>query len=208
MAQKNVGILNYGMGNILSVKNSLDFLNVKNEIVSNGDNLKNFTHIILPGVGSFKKAMANLEKKNFINSLKDYVNNSDKKLLGICLGMQLLGKSSTENGFTTGLNFVDIEVKKFSDAEVGNLKVPHVGFNEVKFNNNNNFFQNIKNGSDFYFVHSFRMEPKNLNKDFATCNYGFDFLAAFKKKNIFGTQFHPEKSQINGMKIIRNFLEN
>ena len=208
MTQKNVGILNYGMGNILSVKNSLDFLNVKNEIAQNGENLKKFTHIILPGVGSFKKAMANLEKKNFINSLKDYVNNSDKKLLGICLGMQLLGKSSTENGFTKGLNFIDIEVKKFSDTEVGELKVPHVGFNEVKFNNDSNFFQNIKNGSDFYFVHSFRMEPKNLNKDFATCNYGFDFLAAFKKNNIYGTQFHPEKSQINGIKIIKNFLEN
>ena len=120
-------------------------------------------------------------------------------------GKSLIGKILSKK---LNLNFVDIEVKKFSDAEVGNLKVPHVGFNEVKFNNNNNFFQNIKNGSDFYFVHSFRMEPKNLNKDFATCNYGFDFLAAFKKKNIFGTQFHPEKSQINGMKIIRNFLEN
>jgi imidazole glycerol-phosphate synthase subunit HisH len=207
MDQKNVGILNYGMGNILSVKNSLDFLNVKNEIIINGNNLKNFTHIILPGVGSFKKAMNNLNEKNFITPLKDYIDNSEKKLLGICLGMQLLGKSSTENGFTMGLNLIDIEVKKFSDEEVGNLKVPHVGFNAVKFNNDNIFFKDIKDGSDFYFVHSFRMKPKNLNKDFATCNYGLDFLAAFKKNNIFGTQFHPEKSQINGIKIIKNFLE-
>ena len=207
MKKINVAILDYKMGNIASLKNSLNYLSAKFEIVSNPKNLKNKTHIILPGVGSYKLAMKNIRSLKIEESLKYYVKEKKINILGICLGMQLIGKSSTENGYTKGLGFIDCVVRPFNKKEVKNQKIPHVGFNSINFNKENKFLKGIKSNSDFYFDHSFRMTQGNLSENFALCNYGVDFLAAFNINNIFGTQFHPEKSQSNGLRVLSNFLK-
>ena len=116
--------------------------------------------------------------------------------------------SSTENGFTTGLSLIDNKVEKFSKQDVKENNIPHVGFNNINIiDDKNGFFKNLTNKSNFYFVHSYRMEINNLKTDFALCNYGTDFLAAFKFRNIYGVQFHPEKSQSCGIQILTNFLK-
>ena len=204
-----VGIINYQMGNINSVENSLNYLGCDYRIISKPNEFNDITHIILPGVGSFKKAMENLIELNLIDKLKTFVLNEEKKILGICLGMQLLGKSSTENSLTNGLGFIKNKVEIFTNNEIIKLNLPHVGFNNIKiFNKDCELFDGIKDMSDFYFVHSYRMLQEDLTENYAICNYSIDFLAAFKYKNIYGVQFHPEKSQSNGVRMIYNFLKN
>jgi glutamine amidotransferase len=125
-----------------------------------------------------------------------------KPLLGICLGMQLLCNSSTEDGFNKGLSFINADVTKFEEE---NIKIPHVGFNQVKQNTNSKLFQNICDQSDFYFTHSFKVtSSENINQ--SMCNYGQNFISAFEFDNIYATQFHPELSQKNGLQLLRNFL--
>ena len=131
-----------------------------------------------------------------------------KKILGICLGMQLLGSSSTEDGLNEGLFFVNNAVNKFKFETNENLSVPHVGFNNlIKISKNFDLFKNVPESTNFYFVLSYKMDLKENNKNFALCKYGVDFLAAFQKENIFGVQFHPEKSQSNGIQLIYNFIK-
>ena len=207
MKQNRPVILNYHMGNITSLQNSLDYLSVNHKLAEVPNELEKATHIILPGVGAFNKAMKNLHEMNIIEKLKILVLEKKIKILGICLGMQLLGLSSTENGFTKGLGFIENTVERFTNDEVKNNKIPHVGFNSINIKNDNKFFDGIKNNSDFYFVHSYRMIKENFMKDYAICNYGSDFLAAFNINNIYGTQFHPEKSQSNGLRLLFNFLK-
>ena len=202
-----VGIVNFKMGNISSVCNALNFLGCENKIINSEKDFDNITHIILPGVGSFKDAMFNLNKLNFVNKIKENVLEKKKNILGICLGMQLLSTSSTENGFTNGLSLIKNKVEKFKKEDVQNNNIPHVGFNNIKIiDDKDGFFKNINKDSNFYFVHSYRMDSNNLKNNFAMCNYGEDFLAAFKIDNIYGVQFHPEKSQSCGIQIITNFL--
>ncbi len=204
-----VGIVNFKMGNINSVCNALDFLGCENKIINTQEDFENITHLILPGVGSFKDAMINLNKLNFVNKIKEKVLDEKKKILGICLGMQLLGSSSTENGNTNGLSLIENKVEKFSKEDVKQNNIPHVGFNNINIiDDKSGFFNKLTNKSNFYFVHSYKMKSNNLKNDFALCNYGIDFLAAFKFKNIYGVQFHPEKSQSCGIQILSNFLKN
>ena len=204
-----VGIVNFKMGNINSVCNALNFLGCDNKIINTLEDFKNITHLILPGVGSFNDAMINLNNLNFVSKIREQVFEKKKKILGICLGMQLLGSSSTENGFTNGLSLIENKVEKFSKEEVKENNIPHVGFNNINIiDDKNGFFKNLNNDSNFYFVHSFRMKANNIKNDFALCNYGTDFLAAFKFRNIYGVQFHPEKSQSCGIQILTNFLKN
>lgn len=205
--KKKVCVIDYGMGNITSIENSLKYLAVNYDVISNFHKFKNYSHMILPGVGSFKTAMKNLKKRKLDKQIKYLVKNNKIKILGICLGMQLLGKSSKENGKTNGLGLMNYEVDKLRKSK--KIKIPHVGFNQIKIKKNKNFFFNkISNDSDFYFVHSYKI---NINKkfdfDYCTCNYNKDFLAAFNKNNIYGTQFHPEKSQSNGLTLLFNFLK-
>lgn len=202
---KNIGILNYGIGNLLSLYNSFTYLNANIKIVSDPKKIKYFDLIILPGVGSFNQAMCNLREYNFIENLDEHVLEKKKYLLGICLGMQLIGKSSNEKTFTKGLNYTDYISNKIIRKK--NFPVPHVGFNQIKVIKNSYLFNNIENNSDFYFTHSFKIPFKQNNKHIAKTKYSIDFTCVYEFENIIATQFHPEKSQINGIKLLKNILD-
>jgi imidazole glycerol-phosphate synthase subunit HisH len=202
-----VGIINYGMGNIYSIQNALNFLGFESFIINDAKAVFSFKYLILPGVGSFRIAMEKIKEKNFDSAIKESVSKADVKMLGICLGMQLMGTSSSEDGYSEGLGLLPLKVDKFTQNEVGNRKIPHVGFNEVSFNETSSFFSGLEDKSDFYFVHSYRMLPGEINGSYATCKYGIKFLAALNISNLYGTQFHPEKSQSNGLIMINNFLQ-
>lgn len=198
-----VVIVNYGMGNIYSVQSALNFLGFESEYSDDPEKILNADKIILPGVGSFRRAMENIISKGLEDTINETVQIKGKPILGICLGMQLLGTSSTEDGFTKGLALFDGIVERFSDKY--DLKIPHIGYNEINPSIGSVLFQNLDAGSDFYFVHSYRMMTQ-ITTGIATCNYGERFIAAFEQKNVFGTQFHPEKSQTNGLILLKNFL--
>ena len=204
MPSSKLTIVDYGMGNIWSVESVMRFLNVDIIISSDPEVISKSECIILPGVGSFKEAMETLKLLNIDEAL-NLARNKGSKILGICLGMQLLGKSSTEEGFTNGLNFFDRKVEYFSDNN--DVKIPHIGFNSVYSDGSSRLFKNINTGSDFYFVHSYRMNINAEDTSHSYCEYGEKFLSSFEFENIFGTQFHPEKSQTNGIKLLQNFLE-
>lgn len=197
-------ITDYGMGNIKSIVSALNYLGVQDIVVSsNFDVLKSADKIILPGVGSFGKAMSQIREKNIDKYLTEIVIENNKPLIGICLGMQLLGKSSTENGYNEGLGFINAYCDKFDNS---NMKVPHVGFNQVKVDNKLKIYEGFKSESDFYFTHSYKMISEHqINQSY--CYYDSDFIASFEYKNIAGVQFHPELSQKNGLKLLKNFID-
>ena len=204
MPSSKLTIVDYGMGNIWSVESAFQFLDVEVVVSSDPEIISKSECIILPGVGSFKEAMETLTLTNIDEGL-NLARNKGYKILGICLGMQLLGASSTEEGFTSGLNFFDRKVEYFSNDH--DIKVPHIGFNSVYSHNQSRLFEEIENGSDFYFVHSYRMINNGEDVRHSYCDYGEKFLSSFEFENIFGTQFHPEKSQTNGIKLLQNFLK-
>ena len=198
-------IVDYGMGNLKSISSALTHLGVDDVYVSAGyEELVNADKVILPGVGSFGKAIREIRDRKIDVYLQELVIEKRKPLLGICLGMQLLGLSSTEDGFNTGLGFIEGTVTKFDNIK---MKVPHVGFNQVRTDQNLRLYKNIVNNSDFYFTHSYRMLSDN-NVYQSVCNYNGDFIAGFEVDNIAGVQFHPELSQTNGLKLLKNFIDN
>lgn len=200
-------IVDYGMGNLYSVLNAIKYLNYSVIISNKPAELIKADSIILPGVGSFKKAMDVLNKKGLSDALKESVLEKKKNILGICLGMQLFASKGDEEGPSEGLGFIDGEVKKIKISSKDSIKLPHIGFNEVNFNKNAILGKNLNVESDFYFVHSFHLIPSQENLLQSKCFYGSDLLAACEYKNIFATQFHPEKSQANGLQVLKNFLE-
>jgi len=199
-----VVIIDYHMGNIKSISSALKFLGINEIVVSNQQSeILSADKLILPGVGSFAKAMENIKDLSIDEYLEESVIKGDKPILGICLGMQLMCESSEEDGLTTGLGFISGRVEKFS---VEGLKVPHVGFNQISFNHDSRLYKGIDNTSDFYFTHSFKMQSDaQINQ--AYCEYGSKFIVSYEKLNIVGVQFHPELSQTNGLKLISNFLK-
>lgn len=192
-----IAIIDYNAGNLASVANALDKLNVKYFIAKKQTDLKKADKIIFPGVGHANTAMKNLEKLNLVNVLKNW----DKPFLGICLGMQLMCEQS-EEGNTKCLEIIKTKVKKFTDKT---LKIPHMGWNDVDFEKGNLLFKGIKNNSYFYFVHSYFV-PINKNTIGKT-KYNKNFSAAINYKNFYGLQFHPEKSGKVGLKILKNFVK-
>jgi glutamine amidotransferase len=199
-----IGIINYGMGNLASVKNSLDYLNISSKIISNPLDLYKIDKIILPGVGAFGAAIENLNSSGFSNTLKELVLVKNIPILGICLGMQLLLESSNEHGYHNGLGIIKGNVLFFGDC-VKDLPVPHVGWNDVDNFNRGFLFKDISVSSNFYFVHSYFCKLQNSLDVSGTSMYGIEFHSALERENVFGCQFHPEKSQKVGLSIFRNF---
>jgi len=204
--KNNIAIIDYGVGNIKSIYNAIKFCDntIEVELVSIPEELKNYSKIILPGVGAFHDAMEKINSTGF-NEAIIAESKSGKYLLGICLGMQLLGTCSFEFGKFSGLNIIPGEVHPF-DSEKLKLKVPHVGWNSVTHNSENKLFTKIQDQSDFYFVHSFYFKCSDQQFSLAITEYGVDFSSAVKKDNVYGVQFHPEKSQLSGLQMIKNFL--
>ncbi|MCT7505214.1 imidazole glycerol phosphate synthase subunit HisH [Aliarcobacter cryaerophilus] len=198
-----LGIIDYNMGNLASVYNACSKFTKDLKIVKNADDLKNLDKIILPGVGAYKDAMQHLEDSGLKDAILDFAN-SKKPLLGICLGMQLLFESSEEFGYTKGLGLIEGKVVKFDKSKMSSdLKIPHMGWNKI-VNKDNPLFKNLQNPY-LYFVHSYHVVTDD-KYTIATTNYGYDFVSAVNKDNIFGFQPHPEKSHNNGLKILENFI--
>lgn len=206
MSLPNVTIIDYGMGNLWSVSNALNFLGYKSKISTDPDEIVNAEILLLPGVGSFRKAMESIRRLGLDKAISEAVQDRGIKILGICLGMQLMGMSSSEDGDTNGLGLIPAKVNMIKTEEGSSIKVPHIGFDSVLSQPDSKLFHGLDYESDFYFVHSYCMSPPTLAGKIATCNYGVDFLAAYENKNIFAVQFHPEKSQSNGLILLRNFL--
>ena len=199
-----ITIVDYGMGNINSIIGALKYLKVETINVSNKpSDISSADKLILPGVGSFQMAMETINKLNILDLLKFEILEKNKPVLGICLGMQLLGMSSEENGFTKGFELIDGIVERFTNID---SKVPHIGFNQVEFNKKSKLYAGLENLSDFYFVHSYRMKS-DFDIGQSTCMYGHKFISSFEVGNIAGVQFHPELSQKNGLKVLENYLK-
>lgn len=203
MKKKEIIIIDYGMGNVGSVAGALDYLGGNYSISSHRSAIIAADALILPGVGAFGAAMENLKKLDLLDVLSEEVLKNKKPFFGICLGMQLLAKDSSEQGFHRGLGWIDGHV--FAMKSHDNFRVPHVGWNNVNFKRDNSFFEKIDEGAHFYFDHSFHLSCKQ-DLVVATCYYGESYVAAIQKENIFASQFHPEKSQRNGLRMLRNFL--
>ena len=201
-----VAVIDYGMGNVWSVISALKYLGAEPELISDPEIIAKSNFLILPGVGSFKKGMEALKFRGIDGAILNAVSQKGSKILGICLGMQLMGSHGTEDGETEGLGLMPNRVQLFSTNELSGKKVTHVGFNPVTFNEEEGLFKEFNGPADFYFSHSYRMLVDGLKGRYATCSYGIDFLAGFELDNLCGTQFHPEKSQTNGLILLRNFL--
>ena len=201
-------IIDYGMGNLFSIRVALDYLGAKSTISSDPDVVNDAAKLILPGVGSFHKAMNNIRACNLFEIITEAVTVRRRPILGICLGMQLLGLSSTEDGFCTGFGFVDTAVERFDGDACLGLKIPHVGFDTVTINERiSKLFDGLGQHRDFYFTHSYRMACTAQPYAVGICSHGEQFIAAFEKDHICGTQFHPEKSQTNGLILLNNFIK-
>jgi glutamine amidotransferase len=207
MDSPRVAVIDYGMGNVWSVMSALKYLGAVADLVGDPGALNAYEFLVLPGVGSFRRGMQALQERALDAAIYDAVTANKTKILGICLGMQLLGAHGTEDGETDGLGLVSQRVDRFTLEEVGENKIPHVGFNPVHFSDQTGLFSGLQQNADFYFTHSYRMAVQGAAGRIATCRYGTDFLAAFEVNNVCGTQFHPEKSQTNGLTLLRNFLE-
>jgi glutamine amidotransferase len=198
-----IALIDYGMGNLLSVYKAFQFCGADVEIVADPDSILNADAVILPGVGNFGDGMKHLIEKK-LDAVILHAIKQNKPFLGICLGMQLLMDFSEEAPGVSGLGVFKGGVHKFDST---GLKVPHMGWNNINVTNNDNkIFKNIEKDSFFYFVHSFYVICENRQIIAAECTYGQTFAAALSENNVHATQFHPEKSQDKGLQIIKNFI--
>ena len=197
-----IGIIDYGLGNLSSVLNAFDSINCPAEIFNNPKNIKKYKHLVLPGVGSFEAGIKALKTKSWPEAIYEHIE-LKKPLLGICLGMQLFFSRGEEYGVHEGLGLIKGVVKKIHLKN--NLKLPHVGWNNLLNMKSHPLLKGIKDNIDFYFVHSHACHPEDKDSILAECNYGDTFAACVSKKNIFGTQFHPEKSAPSGIILLKNF---
>ncbi|EAI6906582.1 imidazole glycerol phosphate synthase subunit HisH [Campylobacter coli] len=198
-----IAVIDYKAGNLNSVTKAFEKIGAKNFIVQDPKDLQKAEKFLLPGVGSFKEAMKNLKELAFVEVLQEQVLVQKKPILGICLGMQLFLEKGYEGGECDGLGFIEGEVVKFKE-DLG-LKIPHMGWNELEILKQNPLYEGIKNKSDFYFVHSYHVNCKDEFINTKT-EYGYKFVSSVQKDNIFGAQFHPEKSQNLGLKLLENFV--
>lgn len=199
-----IAILNYGIGNLKSIYNMFKKVGVESIITSDIETIKKADKYLLPGVGSFNHGMKSLKEAPFFKILEEEVLETRKPILGICLGMQLLTNSS-EEGKEKGLGWIDAQTVKF-DLEDKCLSIPHMGWNRTNPMNTNDIFKNLEDNR-FYFVHSYHVVCNNSNNLLATAHYGEKFTCSIHNDNIYGVQFHPEKSHKFGMQLLKNFGE-
>jgi imidazole glycerol-phosphate synthase subunit HisH len=200
-----VGLVDYGGGNVTSVRNALTYLAIPFLQTVVPDQLDQVTHIILPGVGSFGSVMDRIERTRFLDKLTDQVVVRKKPFLGICVGMQILAAVGDEFGEHAGLGFIDGRVTRIDTGEQG-LTLPHVGWNEVRTISKSVLFRHLGERPNFYFVHSYHLETADKQMIIGTCSYGKELVAAVENENVFGVQFHPEKSQVEGLQLLKNFV--
>ncbi|HOJ50729.1 MAG TPA: imidazole glycerol phosphate synthase subunit HisH [Spirochaetota bacterium] len=199
-----IGIIDYQGGNLNNVKRAFEFFGFNVEIINEPVSLKSLNGLVLPGVGAFSYAMSQLKEKGFVNFIRDFVE-SGKPFMGICLGIQLLFEKSYEFEKSDGLGIIKGDVVKFKKVS----KIPHIGWNQVFFKKDSKFLKGtVKNSDFFYFVHSYYVVPEDNEVILTTTLYeNEEFVSSIEKDNIFACQFHPEKSQENGLKIIKAFGE-
>jgi imidazole glycerol-phosphate synthase subunit HisH len=198
------GVVDYGMGNLRSVTNALQVLGYRSVPMSQPDQLRTADVLVLPGVGAFGEAMRNLAARGLHDVLEDLIRREQRPLLGICLGMQLLARNSDEEGLFDGLGWIDAEVRRIAPKDLA-LRVPHVGWNTVRPGQTGSLFSALPEHASFYFDHSYEVtcEPAIVA---AETDYGGPMVAAVQRDNIFATQFHPEKSHVSGLKLLRRFF--
>lgn len=196
-------IIDYGMSNLGSIANMLKKIGFNSIISSDPKEIASANKLILPGVGAFDSGMGSLEKLGILNTLNQKVLNERIPILGICLGMQLMTNGS-EEGRLPGLGWIDADTKKFANTT---LKIPHMGWNMVKHKKDSKLFEEQKSEKRYYFVHSYYVDAYDEKDVLTTTPYGDDFVSSFEKENIFGVQFHPEKSHSFGMRLLKNFME-
>lgn len=208
-----IAIIDYESGNLKSVSKAVELAsnNILNKsdvkIINSANELKNFDKIVLPGQGSFKQCYQSLLSiDGIVDELNSAVLEKQKPILGICVGMQLFSSFGEEDGGSKGFDWIKGKVNKINLTDK-NLKLPHMGWNNISINQKSKLFSGIENESHFYFVHSFAFDVENEQFISATTNYSTEIVSAIEKDNIFGTQFHPEKSQANGIKILENFIK-
>ena len=200
-----IGIVDYGMGNLLSVKNAFEYLGESVITVDNPLELETVDKILLPGVGAFGDCMKNLNEKGFTPVLNHLVLEKKIPVMGICLGMQVMSKIGYEGGRFDGLGWFDAEVIRLHPTDQ-TIRVPHVGWTDVAYNKASPLFTGLNGNPDFYFVHSYYVKCANPTEVDASYDFTFKVTASIRKNNIFGTQFHPEKSQEHGLRILENFV--
>jgi len=205
----NVTIVDYNSGNISSVINSFkevaeDKINI--EVTSDLIKIKSSDKVVLPGQGSFKSCIEALKGISGLrDTLNEFVINNKKPLLGICVGLQMFADIGYEESETKGLGWISGKVSKI-DNQKGKFKLPHIGWNEIKIIKESKIFKNIENNSHMYFVHSYEFIPEDKNVILATTDYSSNIVCSVEKENIFGVQFHPEKSDKSGLQVINNFI--
>jgi len=206
MNKLNIVIIDYGVGNTHSVINALKSLDYKVKISSDAKTIKDSDVLVLPGVGAFETVMNNLRSRGLEDLLNEEVVQNNKPILGICAGMQMMASTSEENGIHKGLNWIKGNVLKLQLPE--QFSVPHVGWNTISIKKKDVLFSKLEDECHFYFDHSYHFVPDDPSHVAAACNYGIDVAAAVQDRHILGVQFHPEKSQTNGLKLFRSFFNN
>jgi glutamine amidotransferase len=200
-----IGIVDYGMGNLLSVYSAFDYLGADVKICKYPEELIDVERIVIPGVGAFKDCIDKIVGSGFKEALDEQVLQKGKPILGICLGMQVMAKKGLEGSENQGLGWFDATVVRLAPSNL-DLRVPNIGWNDINFDPDVFLFRGLPKNADFYHVHSYFMDSANSKDVVATYEYSQKVTAAVLKDNIFATQFHPEKSQDHGLKILENFM--
>ena len=199
-----ISIIDYGMGNLRSVSKAFENQGFSVKVTSNIEDINNASGLVLPGVGAFGDCMKNLREANLVDPIIGFIE-SGRPFLGICLGLQALFESSEESPEVEGLGLFEGSVIRFPDFKEENLKVPHMGWNQLSYDYESKILRGIPKDRWFYFVHSYFVKPEQNGLNEVVSDYGIEFTAAVEKENIFACQFHPEKSGEFGLKILSNF---
>jgi imidazole glycerol-phosphate synthase subunit HisH len=197
-------IVDYGMGNLQSVVNAFEYVGAKVKLSRRIDDIVNARALVVPGQGAFRDCIGNIKRFDLAGPLTDMVVKKKKPFFGICMGMEVLADSSTEGGNHKGLGWVEGTVEKIDTK--GELKLPHMGWNDVNIDKKDMMLNGLSPKPCFFFAHSYELRPKKKNLTILTCMYGSQLVAGIRQDNIFAVQFHPEKSQVDGLRLIKNFV--